>query len=47
VKLAGTFTDWQQSLELKKDGNDRWTLKVTLPIVEGEERHMFKFVADG
>ena len=46
VRLAGTFNEWQPALELKKSGQDYWSLKLTLPIIDGEDRYVFKFVVD-
>ena len=36
VKLAGCFNGWQASQQLVRQPNsDKWSLKVTLPIIEG------------
>ena len=43
VKLAGDFNDWSPALEMQRDAQGWWTLR--LPLEAGEYR--FRYVADG
>lgn len=45
VKIAGSFTGWKPMHEMKRNGND-WTLKLTIPFIDGVSRFEYKFVVN-
>jgi len=44
VRLAGSFNDWQPSIDLKKVSGDTWKETLTLPIIDGQDQYEYKFI---
>lgn len=44
VRLAGTFNDWQPEIDLEKVSGDTWKKTLILPIIDGQDRHEYKFI---
>ena len=48
VQMAGCFNGWTPTQHLtRQPGSNRWSVKVTLPIIEGQEKYQYKFVVNG
>jgi len=46
VQIAGCFTNWKPIHYLIKDGGNKWSIKMNLPIIDGQDKYHFKFVVN-